>query len=274
MRLPLRRATADAMASVRGDDTVLGLESGKRSEPPRTSSDHSSTPQGRSPLVKSTPRTTGRWTVILAMLLATLLVRRFDVAPDTIGIRESPRSAGWKLNHEESLLWIAEHRAWRLARKTKPIWARPVAPEEVGKEFQTADHVKEVARQGAWLCIGVAGEPWFQSLEKIEAKYTPNGETTRKFESDNEPRRYQIYIPKLTTRNWVAQVKSPGVAGFSIRPGYDPSRPLYSPAGGYVVRSDVPDPYRAPPDDVWLVQEPLFDSTYELLSHSYPGAPR
>ena len=52
--------------------------------------------------------------------------------------------------------------------------ARPVEPDEVGKEFQTADHVKEKARAGFWLCVGVAGEPWFQSLEKIEAKYEPS----------------------------------------------------------------------------------------------------
>ena len=46
-----------------------------------------------------------------------------------------------------------------------------VAPEEVGKEFQTADRAKEAARAGYWLCVGVAGEPWFQTLEKIESKY-------------------------------------------------------------------------------------------------------
>ena len=32
----------------------------------------------------------------------------------------------------------------------------------------------------------------------------------------------------------VARVEGPGIAGFTIRPGYDPDRPLSSPAGGYV----------------------------------------
>jgi hypothetical protein len=56
----------------------------------------------------------------------------------------------------------------------------------------------------------------------------------------------------------------PDIESFYIRPGYDMSHPLYSPAGGYVVTGDVPDPYTAQLNDVWLVQQPLFESTYEL----------
>ena len=133
------------------------------------------------------------------------------------------------------------------------------------REFQTADHVKEKARDGVWLCVGVAGEPWFQSFEKIEAKYGPGEHETKTFNFDTKPRAYRKYKPKGTVRNWVAQITGPGIAGFNIRPGYDPERPLYSPAGGYVVKDDVLDPYRDKPKDVWLVQQSLFDSTYELV---------
>ncbi len=170
-----------------------------------------------------------------------------------------------KLSHEETLQWIDKNKAWRLAKKTRPILARPVEPDEVGKEFQTADHVKEKAKAGVWLCVGMAGEPWFQSLEKIEAKYEPDARETRTFDFDTKPREYRNYKPNGTVRNWVAQVKGPDIAGFYVRPGYDPERPLYSPAGGYVVKDDVPDPYRDKPKDVWLVQQPLFESTYELV---------
>jgi len=171
-----------------------------------------------------------------------------------------------RLSHEETLQWIHQHRAWRRARKTKPIWARKVATDEIGREFQTADHVLETGREGYWLCVGVAGEPWFQKREKILAKYDHAGEETRQFAFDQRPRKYQIYKPQGDTRNWVAQVQSPDIEGFYIRPGYDPERPLYSPAGGWVVKDDVPDPYQDKPDDVWLVQPALFDSTYEVLS--------
>ena len=178
---------------------------------------------------------------------------------------KEPGPQGRKLSHAETLRWITEHKAWRRARKTKPIWARAVEAEEVGKEFQTADHAVEKARAGYWLCVGVAGEPWFQTLEKIEGKYDPAGEAVKTFEFDGKPRKYRTFKPKATTRNWVAQVKGPGIAGFFIRPNYDPAHPLYSPAGGYVVRDDVKDPYQTKPDDVWLVQKGLFESTYEVI---------
>jgi hypothetical protein len=170
-----------------------------------------------------------------------------------------------KLSHDETLRWITEQRAWRRARKTKPIWARAVEPAEVGREFQTADHAIEKARAGYWLCVGVAGEPWFQTLEKIEGKYEPAVEETKTFDFDAKSRKYRVFKPKATTRNWVAQVKGPEIAGFFIKPNYDPEHPLYSPAGGYVVRDDVKEPYQAKPGDVWLVQQGLFESTYEVI---------
>ena len=150
-------------------------------------------------------------------------------------------------------------------RKTRPIWARPVAPDEVGREFQTADHVKEVAREGFWLCVGVAGEPWFQAREKIDAKYEPAEEICRVFTFDKGPQSYRVFKPRGDVRNWVAQVKGPDISGFYVRPGYDPERPLYSPSGGYVVKDEVKDPYSDKPGDVWLVQQSLFESTYELV---------
>ncbi|APW61514.1 hypothetical protein [Paludisphaera borealis] len=224
-------------------------------------------------MMQPTFRASGLLKSVPALLLATLFLPCADAARGSEEPKKPARPAGRKLTHEETLRWIAEHKAWRLARKTKPIWARPVAPEEVGKEFETADHVKEVAREGAWLCVGVAGEPWFQSLEKIEAKYEHSGEKAKKFDFDKEPREYQSYKPKAATRNWVAQVKGDGIEGFTIRPGYDPDLPLYSPAGGYVVRDDVTDPYKTPAEDAWLVQQPLFESTYELVPEPSEQSP-
>lgn len=189
-------------------------------------------------------------------------------APGEVTAQAVPRGdgppRGRVLSHEETLRWVAERRAWRRARKTRPIWARPVEPGEVGKDYQTADGAVETARAGYWLCVGVAGEPWFQTLEKIEGKYTADGTRDHAYAFDDRPRTYRRYDPKPTAWNWVARVNGPGIAGFEIRPNYDPTRPLSAPAGGYVVRDDAPDPYAADPDDVWLVQQALFESTYEL----------
>jgi hypothetical protein len=170
-----------------------------------------------------------------------------------------------QLTHQQTLAWIDQHRAWRRAVKAKPMWARPVEPAEVGTEFQTADRAIERAREGYWLCVGVAGEPWFQKPERIEARYDRAGEETKQFTFDSQPRSYRVYKPKGTVYSWAAQVKGPGIAGFFIKPNYDVDHPLYSPAGGYVVKDDVDDPYRDKPNDVWLVQETIFNDSYEWL---------
>lgn len=180
--------------------------------------------------------------------------------------REPAKSEGAKkLSHEETLEWIQKNQAWRRAKKTKPLWARAVGRDEIGKEFQTADHAQEKAKEGYWLCVGTAGEPWFQKPERVEAKYDLAGDEKKQFTFDASPRTYRMYKPKETLRNWVGQVHGPGIAGFYIKPSYDMDHPLYSPAGGYVVMDDCPDPYQAKTSDVWLVQEAIFNSTYELL---------
>jgi hypothetical protein len=171
------------------------------------------------------------------------------------------------LTHEQTLDWIRQQHAWFRVKKTKPIWARPVSPDEIGKEFQTADRALEQAKEGYWLCVGIAREPWFQRLEKIEAKYEPGDAEERQFEFDSRPFTYRVYKPKGDVLNWAAQVRGSfqgrEIRGFEIRPNYDPIRPLHSNAGGYVVMDDAPDPYQAKPTDVWLVQQGLFESTYE-----------
>lgn len=179
--------------------------------------------------------------------------------------RERTGSIRMQLTHEQTLAWITENRAWRRARKTKPIWARPVLPEEVGREYQTADRAVERAQIGFWLCVGVVEEPWFQTLEAIEAKYIPGEKRLREFAFDDTPTNYQRFLPRTSAAKWAAQVQGPQIDGFEIIPSYDVDQPLHSPAGGYVVRGDAEDPYAADLDDVWLVQREIFESTYEII---------
>lgn len=170
-----------------------------------------------------------------------------------------------RLSHDETLRWIADTHAWRRARKTKPILARPVAEDEVGKAIATADHTTERAQAGVWLCVGSGGEPWFQGKDKIDAKYQQAGEERRRFPFDDRERTYLLFTPHADVRNWAAQVTASGIEGFYIQPNYPTDGPLYSPAGGYVVKDDVDDPYAGNPNDVWLVQQGLFESTYEIV---------
>lgn len=207
-------------------------------------------------------RSVGRLAVIVIAVLtsATVLSLCGCGSSDIPDQKETAR-----LSHEQTLDWVDNHRAWRRAKKTKPIWARPVEADEVGQEFQTADHAVERAQDGYWLCVGVAGEPWFQKAEKIDAKYDLAGDENKQFGFDDQPHSYRFYEPKEGILNWAAQVHAEDIEGFYIKPGYDMDHPLYSPSGGYVVKGDVPDPYQDDPNDVWLVQQPLFESTYELL---------
>ena len=170
-----------------------------------------------------------------------------------------------RLGHDETLRWVREHHAWRLARRTRPIWARPVDDGEVGRTFATADHADEVARPGYWLSVGVCGEPWFQSAEAIASKYQRRSTEARRFAFDDRPRSYVELVPRTESRNWAACVDGPDIEGFYIQVGYDRDSPLYSPAGGYVVRDPAGDPYAGEPDDVWLVQRALFESTYDWV---------
>ena len=186
--------------------------------------------------------------------------------------RELANVTSRELTHEETLAWVHENRAWRKAKKTRSMWARAITAEEVGKEFQTADRAKFMARENAWLCVGVAEEPGFQAWEKIEAQYERGEAELKKFAFDDKPYEYHLFRPKPDITNWAAQVKGSNIAGFSIRPGYDPGNPLHSEQGGYVVKGEVADPYQDKLDDVWLVQQPLFESTYEFLNDERPAA--
>ena len=113
--------------------------------------------------------------------------------------------------------------------------------------------------------MGVAGEPWFQNAERIAAKFHRVKEEDKQFSFDPVPRKYQLYQPNDDVQTWAAQVADLGVKGFYIKPTYDPQRPLYSPVGGYVVMDYVPNPYEGQPKDIWLVQQALFESTYEWV---------
>ena len=111
-----------------------------------------------------------------------------------------------RLGHDETLRWVRDHHAWRLASKTRAIWARPVDPAEVGHTFTTADYAEEAARPGYWLSVGVCGEPWFQSAEAIESKYERRGTEQRRFAFDGPARTYVELVPRTESRNWAACV--------------------------------------------------------------------
>ena len=175
------------------------------------------------------------------------------------------KSEGQKLSHEQTLSWIAEHKAWRLAQKPgrsgpdrlpRTRWAASSRPLTTSRKWP--------ARAPGCALESPASHGSRLARRSTRSTSRPKRSTAHSA-STNEPLSYRVFKPRGDVRNWVAQVKGPDMAGFFVRPGYDPERPLYSPSGGYVIKDEVKDPYHDKPSDVWLVQQSLFESTYELV---------
>jgi hypothetical protein len=169
------------------------------------------------------------------------------------------------LSHEQTLEWIRQNRAWRRARRTQSIYARPTEPDEQDKVFHTLERTRQQPRTGHWLCVGSEQEAWFQEKERLDRRYEQTSEVTKQFPFDERPFRYHVFKPRSDVYNWTAQVQGPGVASFSFRLSFDPTQLSICPAGTYVVMNDTPDPYRDELKDVWVVAKPLFEKTYEKL---------
>jgi hypothetical protein len=119
-------------------------------------------------------------------------------------------------------------------------------------------------RPGRWLGVGVAtsalakaGSGGYQSAPN------PNDPTTPTADAG-------LTLTREETHHGVAERREgTGIKGSYVRPGCDPKRPLCAPAGGFIVRKEFVQPSRDKPRKVWLLQEPLFKSTYE--SAVYPA---
>jgi predicted acylesterase/phospholipase RssA len=179
------------------------------------------------------------------------------------------------LSHEETLEWIRQNRSlWRRVKKTQSIDARAIQPDELDKDFHTAEGTTQRPQPGYWLSVGIIGEPWFQKKDRLEARYEHAGVKTMKFDFDDRPREYQVYKPKEDVFNWAIQIKDGDrIASLTFRASYDPKQPLMAPAGAYVVTEDSPSPPDDPAHvkDIWLVQQAIFESTYEAVSASAQG---
>ena len=69
------------------------------------------------------------------------------------------------LRHDQTLAWIRANQAWRRVKKTGRVYARALTLAERHQAFPSADGIPQRGRDGDVLCVGVAGEPWFQPLE-------------------------------------------------------------------------------------------------------------
>jgi hypothetical protein len=135
---------------------------------------------------------------------------------------------------------------WFHAKKVHPIWARQV---ENDGTVQTLEGKEEVSA-GDYLCRGAADEIWPQSAANLEKKYDATDEV--------DEQGWRKFTPKPDAEGvMAARVAHP----FEVRASWGK---LSGKAGDFLAKNfaDRDVPY---PDDVWIVDQTLFEATYEKV---------
>lgn len=188
---------------------------------------------------------------ILGVVLAALLVgcvhssRTPSPGPRTEADASSNRTLLQRLNTAH---------AWLRAKKTKPIWVKRLEHEQTVKTLEGP----VPAHAGDYLCRGEIGEVWPQKGKDLEARYTP----TEAVDADG----WRRYEPRPDSEGVLAaQVAYP----FEVQAKWGK---LTGKAGDYVLKN-FRDRAVAYPEDVWIVDQRLFQATYEILDVGDPVVP-
>jgi hypothetical protein len=152
-----------------------------------------------------------------------------------------------KSNNKLLLQSINAGNSWRHYKKTKPVWAKKLDVDE------TVDTLEGPVtyRAGDYLCKGPSGDIWGQQKATLFKKYDPAPEN----KSDQEG--WQKFLPKPDAA---------GVMAASVDRDFSVRHPVWGTfkghAGDYLVKSyeDKDKPY---PEDIWIVKNDIFESTYE-----------
>jgi hypothetical protein len=128
----------------------------------------------------------------------------------------------------------------RLARKTKPLWAKRL---EVNQTVDTLEGMTQ-ASPGDYLCRGVVGESWAQKASKLFEKYDASGELN--------DQGYERFDPKPEA----APVEAAQISkAFRVIANWGE---LTGKPHDYLVRSTTD------PSDVWIVDKTVFEASYKL----------
>ena len=159
---------------------------------------------------------------------------------------EEPGTDALRSPNQQLLDEVKESAAWFHARKTRPIWAKPLEREQ---QVDTLEG-PVLARPGDSLCRGEAGEVWPQKTPDLEARYA----ATDVVDGDG----WRKYEPRTDTEGvMAAQVMHP----FRVQAEWGW---LSGKAGDYVVKN-YRDRDIAYPEDVWIVDQRLFHATYAIV---------
>lgn len=136
---------------------------------------------------------------------------------------------------------------WFPAKKTRPIWARLL---EKPAKVKTLEGEEDVPA-GQYLCRGDASDIWPQTAERLATKYVAT--------NDVSPDGWQKFLPQPDNRGVLAAQISHAF-GVQAKWGVLSGKP-----GDYLVKNyeDDETPY---PADVWVVDQALFQATYETVN--------
>ena len=135
---------------------------------------------------------------------------------------------------------------WFHAKKTRPIWVRRLDREETIKTLEGDEQVPA----GNYLCRGEAGDLWPQTEQRLLAKYDLTDE------SDDQG--WQRCNPKPDAAGVMA-AQIPHSFQVVAQWGTLTGKP-----NDYLIKNheDANTPY---PTDIWIVDQTLFDATYERV---------
>jgi hypothetical protein len=140
--------------------------------------------------------------------------------------------------------------SWFAARKIVPVWARLVVTPEtvVSREGELQ------AKPGDWVCRGVAGEYWVQAESTLRAKYGETGQVSR----DGQGLEWAEFSPLPESSGvMAAQVGHE----FVVHSGWGV---LSGKPGDYLLKK-LSERDIEFPADVWVVDQALFQSTYQAV---------
>ena len=153
-----------------------------------------------------------------------------------------------KLLNPDGQLLSAVEQELRLARKTKPIWAKRLDTDQLIETIEGSIQ----AKAGHYLCRGVVGEFWAQAESKLREKYSQGDEI------DEEG--WQRFDPKPDA----PPVEANAIAEpFQVESHFGR---LSGQAGDYVIRNTTDR------SDVWIVAKAIFEASYvmELVHGAQP----
>jgi hypothetical protein len=142
---------------------------------------------------------------------------------------------------------IYQKKLWFHAKKTRPIWVRRL---EKAESVETLEGTEQVPA-GNYICRGEIGDIWPQSEERLSAKYNITDEL--------DPQGWRRCDPKPDAAGVMA-AQVPHAFQVQAKWGLLSGKP-----NDYVVKN-YEDRDNDNPVDVWIVDQHLFQVTYERVT--------